>query len=113
MLDRLAPLAHLLRVLVKAPLDGHGRPATFAWSTNYLIDVQAAVIVDVEPSTVVRNAEVDSTKPMIERTEARFGLKPRRLIGDNAYGTAEMLGWMVEEKAIRAACVSLGERRAG
>ena len=77
-----------------------GGPAYFAWSTNYLIDVEAAVILDVEPTTAIRNAEVDSTKLMIDRTEARFGLKPRRLIGDTAYGTADLLGWMVEEKAI-------------
>ena len=86
-----------------------GGPAYFAWSTNYLIDVQAAVIVDVEPTTAIRNAEVDSTRLMIERTEARFGLKPQRLIGDTAYGTAEMLGWMVEEKAIEPH-VSLWEK---
>ncbi|MGI9451485.1 MAG: transposase [Geminicoccaceae bacterium] len=77
-----------------------GGPAYFAWSTNYLVDVQAAVIVDVEPTTVNRSAEVESTKLMIDRSEARFGLKPRRLIGDTAYGTAEMLAWIVEEKAI-------------
>jgi transposase len=86
-----------------------GGPATFAWSLNYLIDVQAAVIVDVEPTTALRNAEVDSTKLMIDRSEARFGLKPQRLIGDTAYGTAEMLGWMVEERAIEPH-VSLWEK---
>ena len=32
--------------------------------------------------------------------EERFGIKPRRLIGDTAYGTAEMLEWMVEDKGI-------------
>ncbi len=37
---------------------------------------------------------------MIERVEERFALKPERLIGDMAYGTAEMLGWMVDEKQI-------------
>jgi transposase len=86
-----------------------GGPAYFAWSANYLIDVQAAVIVDVEPTTALRNAEVDGTKLMIDRTEARFGLKPRRLIGDTAYGTAEMLGWIVEERAIEPH-VSLWEK---
>jgi transposase len=86
-----------------------GGPATFAWSLNYLIDVQAVVIVDVEPTTALRNAEVDSTKLMIDRSEARFGLKPQRLIGDTAYGTAEMLGWMVEERAIEPH-VSLWEK---
>jgi hypothetical protein len=47
-----------------------GGPAIFACSTNYLIDVQAAVIVDVEPTTALRNAEVDSTKLMIERAQS-------------------------------------------
>ena len=37
---------------------------------------------------------------MIERVEQRFDLKPERLIGDMAYGAAELLGWMVNEKAI-------------
>src|SRR5690348_9079203 len=35
-----------------------------------------------------------------DRVEQRFDLKPKRLIGDTAYGTAAMLGWMVDEKAI-------------
>src|SRR6185295_9077271 len=48
----------------------------------------------------VRSAEVHSTKVMIDRVEERFGVKPRRLIGDTAYGTAEMLDWMVVEKDI-------------
>jgi hypothetical protein len=37
---------------------------------------------------------------MIERTEERLGLKPERLVGDTAYGTAPMLNWLVEEKGI-------------
>jgi hypothetical protein len=37
---------------------------------------------------------------MIERVETRFDLKPQRLIGDTNYGTAEILGWMVDEKQI-------------
>jgi len=44
--------------------------------------------------------EVESTKTMVERVEEHFDLKPERLIADTAYGTAPMLGWMVEEKAI-------------
>ena len=67
------------------------------------------MIVDVEPTTALRNAEVDSTKLMIDRTEVRFGLKPQRLIGDTAYGTSEMLGWIVERKAIEPH-VSLWEK---
>ena len=37
---------------------------------------------------------------MIERTEARFDLKPKRLVADTAYGTGEFLGWLVKEKRI-------------
>jgi len=77
-----------------------GGPAFFAYSTNYLVDVQAGVIVDVEATTAHRTREVDATRKMIERTEQRFAMKPRRLIGDTAYGSGHMLGWLVEEKHI-------------
>lgn len=77
-----------------------GEPAFFAYSTNYLIDVHCGVIVDVEATTAYRTNEVDSTKTMIERVEQRFDLKPKRLIGDTAYGTAPMLGWLLQEKEI-------------
>jgi transposase len=77
-----------------------GGPAFFAYSTNYLIDVHRGVIVDVEATTAYRTNEVDSTKTMIERVEQRFDLKPKRLVGDTAYGTAPMLGWLLQEKEI-------------
>lgn len=75
-------------------------PAIYAYSTNYLVDVRAGMIVDVEATPSYRPAEVASTKTMIDRVETRFALKPKRLIGDTAYGTADILGWMVEEKRI-------------
>lgn len=77
-----------------------GGPAFYAYSTNYLIDTRHGVIVDVAATPAYRTAEVESTKSMIERVEARFELKPKRLIGDMAYGTAPMLAWMIEEKGI-------------
>ena len=77
-----------------------GGPAFFAYSTNYLIDVDAGIIVDVEATPALRTDEVNSTRTMIDRVEERFELKPERLIGDTAYGSAEILGWMVDEKAI-------------
>ena len=75
-------------------------PAFFAYSTNYLIDTKAGVVVDVEATRAYRTEEVNAMRTMLERTEARTGLKPQRLIGDTAYGTAEMLGWLIEEKQI-------------
>ena len=77
-----------------------GGIAFFAYSTNYLIDTAHGIILDVEATPAHRTAEVDSTKVMIERIEARFDLKPERLIADTAYGTAPMLAWMVDEKGI-------------
>ena len=77
-----------------------GGPAFFAYSTNYLIDVEHGVIVDVEATPANRSEEVESTKRMIERVEATFALKPERLIGDMAYGSAPMLAWLVEDKDI-------------
>src|SRR5204863_9773510 len=63
-------------------------------------DVKFGVIVDVEASRAIRQAEVGAAKTMIERTEERFGLKPERLAADTAYGAAPMLNWLVEEKGI-------------
>lgn len=78
----------------------HGGQAFFAYSTNYLIDVENAIIVDVEATTAIRQAEVLTAKRMIERSLERFDLYPRRLLGDSAYGSAEMLGWLVYEHGI-------------
>jgi len=67
----------------------------FGYGLNYLIDVEHAVIVDVEPTPARAYDEVESTKTMLDRTERRLGLKPRRLAGDTAYGTGRFLGWLV------------------
>jgi transposase len=78
----------------------HGGQAFFAYSTNYLIDVDNAIIVDVEATTAIRQAEVLAAKRMIERSIDRFDLDPARLLGDSASGSAEMLGWLVYEHGI-------------
>jgi transposase len=78
----------------------HGGPAEFCYETNYLIDLDHAVIVDVEATTAVRQAEVTAAKRMIERAHDRFGLWPERLAADTGYGSAEMLAWLVHEKGI-------------
>jgi len=74
--------------------------AFFAYSTNYLIDLEHAVIVDVEATTSVRQAEVRVQRRMIERTQQRFGLWPERLAADDGYGDAKNLSWLVENRGI-------------
>ena len=65
------------------------RPAFFAYADNYLIDVKFGVIMDVEASRAIRQAEVGASRTMIERTEACFGIKPKWLAADTAaYGSA-------------------------
>jgi transposase len=78
----------------------HGGLAFFAYSTNYLIDLDHAVIMDVEPSTSVRQAEVTAARRMLERTQDRFGIWPERLAADSAYGSADNLAWLVHERGI-------------
>jgi len=77
-----------------------GGPAFYAYSTNYLIDLKAGIIVDVEASAVSRAQEVQATRTMLERVEEKFGMTPQRLVGDTNYGSAAMLGWLVDEKQI-------------
>jgi IS5 family transposase len=74
--------------------------AFFSYSTNYLIDLEHAVIVEVEATTSVRQAEVTAQRRMIERAQERFGLWPERLAADTGYGDAANLAWLVEEKGI-------------
>jgi hypothetical protein len=77
-----------------------GGPAFYAYSANYLIDTAAGIVVDVAATAAHKIDELNAARTMIERVEERFDLKPQRLIGDMNYGTAEILGWMVDEKKI-------------
>ena len=74
--------------------------AFFAYATNYLIDTDNAVIVDVEATRAIRQAEVGAARTMIDRMMDRFDLYPERLIADSAYGSAPMLDWLVEARGI-------------
>jgi transposase len=77
-----------------------GGPAVYAYADNYLIDLKNAVIMDVEATTAVRQAEVTAAKTMIDRTAEQHGVTPERLAADTAYGSAEMLAWLVDERKI-------------
>jgi hypothetical protein len=79
---------------------GDKGPGQFYYSTNYLIDIDHNVIMDVEPTPAYRIAEVTSTQTMIDRVEENLDIKPKRLIADTAYGSAAMLDWVVEQKQI-------------
>jgi transposase len=74
--------------------------AFFAYADNYLIDVKFGIIMDVEASRAIRQAEVGASRTMIERSEACFGIKPAWLAADTAYGSAANLDWLVNQQGI-------------
>ena len=69
----------------------------FGYGLNYLIDNDHAIIVDVEATPARSYDEVAATRTMIARTDERFGLRPRRLAADTAYGTGRMLAWLIRQ----------------
>jgi transposase len=67
----------------------------FGYGLNYLIDIEYAVIVDVEATPARTYDEVAATKTMIKRADERLGLKPERLAAHTAYGTGKFLDWVI------------------
>ena len=65
-----------------------------------MIDTDHAVILDVEATRSVRQAELGAMQTMLDRTNDTFGIKPERMIADTAYGTGPLLEWLVHERGI-------------
>jgi len=77
------------------------RPKTnafFAYDANYLIDNTVGIIVDAEGTRANRTDEIAITKTMLTRVGDRFGLWPRRIAGDTAYGAVRLLKWLDDRK---------------
>lgn len=47
-----------------------------------MVDLDNAVIVDVEPSVPIRGAEAFAARRMIDRIAERFSMIPDKLVGD-------------------------------
>ena len=54
------------------------------------------MIVDVEGTRSIRQAEVGSVRTMLNRIKNLHDIEPERLIADSAYGSGPMLGWLVD-----------------
>lgn len=70
------------------------------YATNYLIDLKHAIIVDVEASRAIRQAEVGAVRTMIDRVNERCGLYPEKLAADTAYESAEMVAGLSMKKGL-------------
>src|ERR1700685_466123 len=79
--DDLAPISNRAVTEYLAVLND----AAFGGATS--IDLKHAVIMDVEATTAVRQAEVTAAKTMIARTAERFDVRPTRLAADTGYGS--------------------------
>ena len=75
--------------------EGRGK---FGYFSNYLVDTDHAVIVDVEATPARIAQEIIATKAMLGRVEETHGLRPERLAADKAYGTGPFLGWLSDKK---------------
>jgi len=72
----------------------------FAYDANYLIDNKIGIIVDAEGTRANRIEEIAITETMVDRVKRRFGLRPRRLAGDSAYGAVRLLKALVDRNII-------------
>ena len=95
--DRMPPKVISLSDPCSAWTAKANKRVMFGYGLNYLIDNEHAIIVDVEATPARTYDEVAATKTMLDRTNARFALKPERLAGDTAYGTGKFLDWLMEQ----------------
>ena len=75
--------------------------AQFAYGLNDLIDMDNAIIVDIEatPARVYDEVRLHEDHALPHQAPARHQ-KPKRLAADTAYGTGAFLGWLVRDQRI-------------
>lgn len=73
--------------------DGPGR---FSYETNYLIDSDHGIIMDVEATPARLSQEIVATKAMLERSAKRHDFQPDRISADGSYGTGPFLAWLLK-----------------
>ena len=75
--------------------EGRGK---FGYFTNYLVDTEHAIIVDVEATPARMAQEIVAAKAMLARVEDRHGIVPAQLAADTGYGTGPFLAWLDERQ---------------
>ena len=71
-------------------------PARFSYETNYLIDTDNGIIVDVEATPARLSQEIVAAKAMLERSADRHDFRPDALAADGSYGTGSFLAWLLK-----------------
>ena len=75
--------------------DGPGR---FSYETNYLVDTDHGIIMDVEATPARLSQEIISAKVMLERSARRHDFRPDRIAADGSYGTGTFLAWLLKRE---------------
>lgn len=75
--------------------DGPGR---FSYETNYMIDTDHGIIVDVEATPARLSQEIVAAKNMLERSAKRHDFHPDRIAADGSYGTGPFLAWLLKRE---------------
>lgn len=75
--------------------DGPGR---FSYETNYLVDTDHGIIVDVEATPARLSQEIVAAKAMLERSRSRHDFRPDRVAADGSYGTGPFLAWFLKRE---------------
>jgi hypothetical protein len=83
----------------------------FGYGLNYLIDIENAVIVDVEATPARTYDEVTATQTMLDRVEERFDLRPRRLAADTSLRDGQVPRLAGQEEENHPAHPGVGEER--
>lgn len=78
-------------------------PSYFAHSTNYLIDTDITVIMDVEATRPIPQADVRAVRTVIDTVQEKHDFMPERLTADTACRSSPMLDWLVEKRGIALA----------
>lgn len=75
--------------------DGPGR---FSYETNYIIDTDHGIIMDVEATPARLSQEIVAAKTMLERNAKRHDFQPDRIAADGSYGTGPFLTWLLNRE---------------
>ncbi|SHI08912.1 IS1182 family transposase [Marivita hallyeonensis] len=75
--------------------DGPGR---FSYETNYLVDTDHGIIMDVEATPARLSQEIVAAKTMLVRSWERHDFQPDRVAADGSYGTGPFLAWLLKRK---------------
>jgi len=75
--------------------DGPGR---FSYETNYMIDTDHGIIMDVEATPARLSQEIVAAKKMLERSAKRHDFQPDRIAADGSYGTGPFLTWLLKRE---------------